>query len=67
MGKMTRAIHIKSNLDRGGYVKDIYFRNIKVNEAQYCIYLHKDYYSGPAKPTSFPAHYDNINIKRNLS
>lgn len=43
-GYLKRGIFIKTNSDRGGYVKDIYFNNIDFGKVEDCIYITANYH-----------------------
>ena len=38
-GYLKRGIYIKTNSDRGGYVKDLHFSNIALGQVEDCIYM----------------------------
>lgn len=43
-GYLKRGIYIKTNSDRGGYVKDLYFSNIALGKVEDCIYMTANYH-----------------------
>lgn len=43
-GYLKRGIYIKTNSDRGGYVKDLYFSNIALGQVEDCIYMTANYH-----------------------
>jgi polygalacturonase len=43
-GNLKRGIFIKTNSDRGGYVKDIYFNNLAFGKVEDCIYITANYH-----------------------
>jgi len=43
-GYLKRGIFIKTNSDRGGYVKDIYFNNLAFGKVEDCIYITANYH-----------------------
>ena len=43
-GYLKRGIYIKTNSDRGGYVKDLYFSNIAFGQVEDCIYMTANYH-----------------------
>ncbi|MBW8035965.1 MAG: glycoside hydrolase family 28 protein, partial [Planctomycetes bacterium] len=63
--KGKQVLYCKSNLDRGGYIEDIYVRNIKVEGAR-LLRLRNDYhnYTGGNFPTRFRnIHIENVTVK----
>ena len=43
-GDLKRGIFIKTNSDRGGYVKDIYFNNLTFGKVEDCLYITANYH-----------------------
>ncbi|WP_348823060.1 glycoside hydrolase family 28 protein [Flavobacterium aestuarii] len=43
-GYLKRGIFIKTNSDRGGYIKDIYFNNIAFGKVEDCLYITANYH-----------------------
>ena len=43
-GYLKRGIFIKTNSDRGGYIKDIYFNNLAFGKVEDCIYITANYH-----------------------
>ena len=43
-GYLKRGLYIKTNSDRGSYVKDIYFSNIALGKVEDCIYVTANYH-----------------------
>ena len=43
-GYLKRGIFIKTNSDRGGFVKDIYFNNLAFGKVEDCIYITANYH-----------------------
>ena len=43
-GNLKRGIFIKTNSDRGGYVKDIYFNNLAFGKVEDCLYITANYH-----------------------
>ena len=43
-GNLKRGIFIKTNSDRGGYIKDIYFNNLAFGKVEDCIYITANYH-----------------------
>lgn len=63
-GYLKRGIYIKTNSDRGGYVKDLYFSNISLGQVEDCIYMTANYHGEGSG--QFPSKISNISIS-NLS
>lgn len=42
-GYLKRGIYFKTNADRGGFIKNIYVRNIHLDEVEDCIYVTANY------------------------
>jgi polygalacturonase len=65
--KADHGINIKSNLDRGGFVRNIYLRNVVIDSAvRTGILMQKDYHSyrGGNYPPKYSAlYFENIHIK----
>jgi polygalacturonase len=43
-GDLKRGIFIKTNSDRGGYIKNIYFSNLAFGKVEDCIYITANYH-----------------------
>jgi len=43
-GELKRGIFIKTNSDRGGYIKDIYFNNLAFGKVEDCLYITANYH-----------------------
>jgi polygalacturonase len=43
-GYLKRGVFIKTNSDRGGYIKDIYFNNLAFGKVEDCIYITANYH-----------------------
>lgn len=43
-GYLKRGIFIKTNSDRGGFIKDIYFNNLAFGKVEDCIYITANYH-----------------------
>lgn len=43
-GYLKRGIYIKTNADRGGYVKNIFVNNIQLDEVEDCLYITANYH-----------------------
>ena len=57
------AVHIKSDVSRGGVVQDLTYRNICTQNVYYPIWL-DPFYSGPTKTGSLLPWYKNISISK---
>ena len=55
-----RALYLKSNLDRGGFIKDIYVKNLKIGNG-YVLNLRNNYHG--YRGGNFPTEFHNINIE----
>lgn len=44
VGYLKRGIYIKTNADRGGYIKNIFVRNIELDEVEDCLYMTANYH-----------------------
>ena len=44
VGYLKRGIYIKTNADRGGFIKNIFVRNIQLDEVEDCLYLTANYH-----------------------
>jgi len=60
MGQVGRAIYVKSNTDRGGFVENIYARNIQVAKADRCIMLESTY--NGVKDHPHPTAFRNLHL-----
>ena len=55
-----RALYLKSNLDRGGFIKDIYVKNLKIGNG-YVLNLRNNYHG--YRGGNFPTEFHNINVE----
>lgn len=44
IGYLKRGIYLKTNADRGGYIKNIFVRNIQLDQVEDCIYITANYH-----------------------
>lgn len=44
IGYLKRGIYLKTNADRGGFIKNIFVRNIELDEVEDCIYITSNYH-----------------------
>ncbi|KAF2340246.1 glycoside hydrolase family 28 protein [Flavobacterium tistrianum] len=43
-GYLKRGIYLKTNADRGGYIKNVFVRNIQLDEVEDCLYITANYH-----------------------
>ena len=43
-GYLKRGIYLKTNADRGGFIKNIFVRNIQLDEVEDCLYITANYH-----------------------
>jgi polygalacturonase len=43
-GFLKRGIYLKTNADRGGYIKNVFVRNLKLDEVEDCLYITANYH-----------------------
>jgi len=43
-GYLKRGIYLKTNADRGGFIKNIFVRNIELDEVEDCLYITANYH-----------------------
>ena len=65
-GKLKRGIYLKSNPDRGGFMKNIYLKNIDLGEVQDCIYITSFYHNeGEGHVTTIKdVYFENISCEK---
>lgn len=65
-GKLKRGIFLKSNPDRGGFMKNIFVKNVDFGEVEDCIYLTSYYHNeGAGHVTEISGiHFENITCKK---
>jgi polygalacturonase len=59
-GYLKRGIFIKTNSDRGGFVKDLYFNNLAFGKVEDCIYITANYHGEGSG--LFPAKISDISF-----
>jgi len=59
-GYLKRGIFIKTNSDRGGYIKNIYFNNLAFGKVEDCIYITANYHGEGGG--LFPSKVSNISF-----
>ncbi len=62
LGKVASAIYFKSNLDRGGFIRNVFVRNTEVEEADILLRFHTNYHSH--RRGNYPAEYDHFVIEK---
>ncbi len=62
-GYCKRGIFLKSNPDRGGYMKNIYIRNVAFGEVEDCFYI-TSFYHGEGKDGGHCTDISNIYVDR---
>jgi polygalacturonase len=65
-GNLKRGIYLKSNPDRGGFIKNIFLKNIEFGEVEDCIYITSFYHNeGEGHVTSINnIFFENITCKQ---
>lgn len=65
-GKLKRGIFLKSNPDRGGFMKNIFIKNVAFGEVEDCIYITSFYHNeGAGHVTDISGiHFENITCKK---
>lgn len=58
-GYLKRGIYLKTNADRGGFIKNIFITNIQLDEVEDCIYITSNYH-GEGK--GFPSAINDISF-----
>ncbi|MEQ8523417.1 glycoside hydrolase family 28 protein [Gracilimonas sp.] len=61
LGKVASAIYFKSNLDRGGFIRNVYVKDTKVEAADILLRFHTNYHSH--RGGNFPAEYEHFVIE----
>nr|WP_294782929.1 glycoside hydrolase family 28 protein [uncultured Flavobacterium sp.] len=44
VGYLKRGVYLKTNADRGGFIKNIFVRNIQLDQVEDCIYITSNYH-----------------------
>ena len=66
-GYLKRGIYIKTNSDRGSFIKDIYFNNIALGKVEDCIYITSNYHgegSGDHPSKISDIYFSNISCEQ---
>ena len=68
-GKLKRGIYLKSNPDRGGFIKNIFAKNIQFGETEDCIYITSFYHNeGAGHATEIAEiHFENIHCNKSTN
>ena len=61
LGEVASAIYFKSNLDRGGFIRNVLVQNTKVKKADILLRFHTNYHSH--RGGNYPAEYTNFVIE----
>ncbi|TDO71029.1 polygalacturonase [Flavobacterium chryseum] len=59
VGYLKRGIYIKTNADRGGFIKNIFVRNIQLDEVEDCLYITANYHG---EGSGFQSDISNISF-----
>jgi polygalacturonase len=59
VGYLKRGIYLKTNADRGGYIKNVFVRNIQLDEVEDCLYITANYHG---EGSGFPSEISNISF-----
>ncbi|MFA9392749.1 MAG: glycoside hydrolase family 28 protein [Prolixibacteraceae bacterium] len=65
-GKLKRGIYLKSNPDRGGFIKNIYAKNIEFDEVEDCFFITSFYHNeGKGHATEIKdIYFENIKCRK---
>ena len=58
-GPLKRGIYLKTNADRGGFIKNIFIQNIRLDEVEDCLYITSNYHG---EGNGFPSTIENISF-----
>ena len=56
---LKRGIYLKTNADRGGFIKNVFVRNIKLDEVEDCLYITANYHG---EGNGFQSEISNISF-----
>ena len=59
VGYLKRGIYLKTNADRGGFIKNVFVRNIKLDEVEDCLYITANYHG---EGNGFQSEISNISF-----
>lgn len=57
VGYLKRGIYLKTNADRGGYIKDVFVKNIQLDEVEDCLYITANYHG---EGSGYPSEISNV-------
>lgn len=58
-GYLKRGIYLKTNADRGGFIRNVFVRNIKLDEVEDCLYITANYHG---EGNGFQSEISNISF-----
>ncbi|CAI2768485.1 glycoside hydrolase family 28 protein [Flavobacterium collinsii] len=58
-GYLKRGIYLKTNADRGGFIRNVFVRNIKLDEVEDCLYITANYHG---EGSGFQSDISNISF-----
>jgi polygalacturonase len=58
-GHLKRGIYLKTNADRGGFIKNVFIQNIQLDEVEDCLYITSNYHG---EGSGFPSTIENISF-----
>lgn len=57
VGYLKRGIYLKTNADRGGYIKDVFVNSLQLDEVEDCIYITSNYHG---EGSGFPSDISEV-------
>jgi polygalacturonase len=65
-GYLKRGVYLKSNADRGGFIRDVYVRNVVLQDVEDCLYITSFYFNEGAGHETDISHIlvQNLSAKR---
>lgn len=66
VGYLKRGIYLKTNADRGGFIKNVFVRNIQLDEVEDCLYMTANYHGeGKGYQSEISnVHFSNISCSK---
>ena len=66
VGYLKRGIYLKTNADRGGFIKNVFVRNIQLDEVEDCLYMTANYHGeGKGYQSEISnVHFSNISCNK---
>lgn len=58
-GYLKRGIYLKTNADRGGFIRNVFVRNVKLDEVEDCLYITANYHG---EGSGFQSEISNISF-----